>query len=354
METIRTHDEKKAEAFAGRLLADVSATTTTALSSIGDRLGLWKALADGMPRGSEELARRLELSERHVREWLHAMAAAGYLERQDGAFRLPPEHVPALAQEEGPSFFGGVQQNVLGYVSAGDRVLAAFRTGGGVPQSAYPEGTYAGMERFTASWFENLLVPVWLPAAGLVERLRAGIDVADVGCGRGRALIRMAREYPRSRFTGFDVYGPNVEKARRNAQAAGVGDRVRFEERDAAEGLPGSYDLVTTFDVVHDAADPGALVRAIRRSLRPGGTFLCLEIRCSHDPAENAGPLGALFYGCSLLYCMVTSLAHGGAGLGTCGLPPREMERLGSASGFSRVETVPLQGPFHNLFRLSP
>ena len=178
--------------------------------------------------------------------------------------------------------------------------------------------------------------------------------MADVGCGRGRALIKMAQAFPRSRFVGFDVYAPNVTKARRLAEAAGVADRVRFVELDAAEGLPASYDLVTTFDVVHDSADPAALLRAIRRALRPDGTYLCLDINCSPNLDENVGPLGSLFYGCSVLYCMSTSLAYGGAGLGTCGLHEPKLRELGTTAGFGRIRRVPLENPFNNLYELKP
>ena len=169
-----------------------------------------------------------------MREWLHAMTAAGYLTHASGtgAFELPGEHVPVLAQEAGPMFFGGVHQELVGFTRPLDRIVESFRTGRGVPQSAYPEMAYDGMDRFTAGWFENLLLPVWIPAVGLDERLTAGIDVADVGCGRGRALVKMAKAFPRSRFVGYDVYSPNIAKAKKVAEEARVADRVSFVELD--------------------------------------------------------------------------------------------------------------------------
>ena len=251
-------------------------------------------------------------------------------------------------------FFGGVHQEFIGLVRPLDRIVESFRSGRGVAQSAYPEMAYDGMDRFTAGWFENLLLPVWIPAVGLGPRLEAGIDVADVGCGRGRALIKMAQAFPSSRFVGYDVYAPNVSKARRLAEEAGVADRVRFVDLDAAEGLPESYDLVTTFDVVHDSADPSALLRAIRRALRADGTYLCLDINCSPDLDGNVGPLCSLFYGSSVLYCMSTSLAHGGAGLGTCGLHEPKLRELGTAAGFSHIRRLALENPFNNLYELRP
>jgi ubiquinone/menaquinone biosynthesis C-methylase UbiE len=350
-----TYDEKKANDFVGRVLGDSTAVTTTALASIGDRLGLWKDLARNGPATSQALATRTRLSERHVREWASAMASAGYLEYSPGAgmFTLPPEHAPVLAQENGPVFFGGVHECILGYLGPLPKIIESFRTGGGVPQSAYSESTFDGMARFTASWFENLLVPVWIPAAGVRERLESGIEVADVGCGRGRALIKLAQEFPSSRYVGYDVYGPNVAKARAAAEEAGVADRVRFVEQDAAEGLSQRYDLVTTFDVLHDAIDPKGLLRAIRRSLVKDGSYLCLDMNCSARLEENAGTLGAFFYGCSVLYCMSTSLAHGGAALGTCGVSEPVLRELSHEAGFGQAERIALENPFNNLYRLT-
>jgi ubiquinone/menaquinone biosynthesis C-methylase UbiE len=347
------YDEKKAGDFVGRVLTDTGAATTTALAALGDSLGLFKALASEGPATSFELAQRTKTSERHVREWLAAMFAAGYLDRSDGRYVLPDEYAPVLAQERGPVFFGGIHQCVMGYLAPFERIVDSFRTGGGVPQSAYPERMYEGMERFTGSWFENLLLPVWVPAAGLETKLKRGIEVADIGCGRGRALVKLAQEYKSSQFVGYDLHAPNIEKARKNAEEAGVADRVRFVELDAIKGLPDSYDLVTTFDVVHDASDPDGLLRSIRRSLRKGGDYLCLEINCSARPDENKGPLGTLFYGCSILYCMNVSLAHGGAGLGTCGVSEPVLREMAMKAEFSGIKRLELENPFNVLYLLA-
>jgi SAM-dependent methyltransferase len=340
------------EEFVGKVLGDTVGLTNTVLAWIGDELGIWKDLAKQGPATSAELARRMGLAERPVREWLHAMTAAGYTVHAGGSFTLPSEHVPVLAQEGGPVFFGGVHQEFLGLTRPLDRIVESFRTGRGVPQSAYPEMAFDGMDRFTAAWFENLLLPVWIPAVGIGERLEAGIDVADVGCGRGRALVKMAKAFPRSRFFGYDVYSPNVAKAKRLAEEAGVADRVSFVELDASESLPATFDLVTTFDVIHDAVDPRGLLRSIRKSLRKGGKYLCLDINCSAKLEQNHGPLGSLFYGCSVLYCMTTSLAHQGEALGTCGLHEPKLKELGSEAGFTQIRRVPLENPFNNLYEL--
>jgi len=346
-------DSARTEAFLGQVLADTSGLTTTVLASLGDRLGLWKDLRDHGPATPEQLAKRTGIHHRYAREWLAGMAAPGYL-RYDSASRsyaLPAEHAPVLAAEGGAVFFGGVHQMLHGMLTVYDRLLESFRSGAGVPQSAYHEDMWDGMERFTAGWFENLLVPVWLPAMPEVQaRLEAGAEVADVGCGRGRALIRLAQTFRRSRYVGFDSFAPTIDRAVKNAADAGVGDRVRFERRDAAAGLPGRYDVVFTFDVVHDSADPLGLLRAIRASLRTGGSYVCLDINCSHRPEDNVGPLASFFYGASVLYCMTTSLAGGGTALGTCGLPESTLAEMCAEAGFAGVSRVPLDNPFNNLY----
>ena len=177
---------------------------------------------------------------------------------------------------------------------------------------------------------------------------------ADIGCGAGQALIKLAQTYPRSIFVGYDSFQGAIEQARRAAEQTGLADRVRFELLDAADGLPQQYDLISTFDVVHDAIDPVGLLRAIRRALKPDGTYLILEMRCADDPSDNNGPFGTLLYGISVLYCMTTSLAHDGAGLGTCGCPPEKVHQLCTKAGFSEVRQLPLANPFNILYEITP
>jgi 2-polyprenyl-3-methyl-5-hydroxy-6-metoxy-1,4-benzoquinol methylase len=356
MTTQQTIDQAKAEAFVGKVLADTAGLAVTVMSSIGDRLGLFKNLATQGPATSEELAERADVNERYAREWLGAMASAGYLEYDPAArrFTLPPEHVPVLAQEGGPVFFGGVQEEVVGLAGPVNQLMQAFRTGGGVPMEAYDPSAWEGLTRFTTGWFENLLVPVWLPAMPEVQaKLERGALVADVGCGHGKALIKLAQTYPRSRYVGYDSFAPSIEQAKANAKAAGVADRVRFERRDVSEGLPEQYDVITTFDVVHDAVNPRGLLRAIRNGLRSDGRFVCLEINSSDKLEENIGLLGAFFYSVSVLYCMTSSLAHHGEGLGTVGLPESKIRELGAEAGFSNVRRVPMENPFNILYEIT-
>src|SRR5215467_8790806 len=267
MTTQQTIDQTKTEAFVGKVLSDTAGLAVTVMSSIGDRLGLFKNLAEQGSATSEELAERAQVNERYAREWLGAMASAGYLEYDPASrrFTLPPEHVPVLAQEGGPVFFGGVQEEIVGLAGPVNQLMQAFRSGGGVPMEAYDPSTWEGLTRFTNGWFENLLVPVWLPAMPEVQaKLERGALVADVGCGHGKALIKLAQTYPQSRYVGYDLFAPTTARATANAKAAGLADRVRFEHLDVSAGLPEQYDVITTFDVVHDAVNPRGLLRAIR------------------------------------------------------------------------------------------
>ena len=347
-------DGAAVEAFAGRAFGDVAGTMATVMCAVGDKLGLFTALDAGGPSTAAELAARADVDERYALEWLRGLASAGYVEQApDGRFALPPAHAAVLAREGGVMFLGGGYQELAGMLPLLGRLVEAFRHGGGIPQSAYDDDAYDGMARLTSAWFDHHLLGRWLPLLPDLEaRLDVGASWADVGCGAGRAVIRLAEAYPRSTFVGYDAFPEQVERARRAAAAAGVGDRVRFDTVDGAHGIRGTYDVVSTFDVVHDAVDPGALVAGIRRALNDGGTYLLLEMNCADDPAANVGPLATVFYGFSLLYCMTTSLAHGGAGLGTCGCPAPVVRRLGEAAGFGSVRELPIDDVFNRLYEL--
>jgi SAM-dependent methyltransferase len=252
-------------------------------------------------------------------------------------------------------FMGGAFQMLPGLWVPFDQLARAFREGGGVAQSEYPADLWDGMQRFTGDWFESVMLDEWiitLPDLG--ERLVEGITSADVGCGAGHASITLARAFPRSRFVGFDVFEHQIERARANAEREGLSDRVRFEVLDPAEGLPGQYDLVTAFDVVHDFADPAVVLRAIRTATKEDGDYLMVEADCRDRPQENKGPVAAMLYGFSVLYCMPTSLAKGGIGLGKCGLPEAKVRELCGAAGFSRVDRVPVEDPLHILYDIKP
>lgn len=348
-------DPEAVEEFLGRVIGDAAATMTTVMCALGDRLGLFRTLAGG-PCSSAELARRAGVDERYAREWCNVLTAAGYL-THDGAtgiYALPPAHVPVLADDGGPASFGGMHQILRSVLALIDPLEEHFRIGGGIPIEAYDDEFWTGLERTTGIGFDHLLVQEWIPqVAGLEEKLVAGADVADIGCGTGRALIRLAQAFPASRFHGFDVARNALERAEAAAEAAGVADRVRFSRLDATGGLPGAYDVVTTFDVVHDAADPAALVRTARRALRDDGVWLVLEIHSHDELADAAGPIGTLLYGISVMHCMTVSLSNGGAGLGTCGVPESVLRGLCLEAGFESVRRV-CDAPLDVLYEVRP
>jgi 2-polyprenyl-3-methyl-5-hydroxy-6-metoxy-1,4-benzoquinol methylase len=356
MTTYQPPDPAKLEAFSSRTFQDLSAVYTVAMCILGDRLGLFQALASHVPATSIELAALTRLNERYLREWLSALACADYLnyDAASGRFALSPEQAAVLAEEGGAVFLGGEYEQLPALWGVLDALALAFREGGGVPQSAYHERLYHGQDRNASVTYRHLLLQQWLPAMPNVQALLArGVEVADVGCGGGHALIALAQAYPNSRYTGYDVFPPTIALAQQNAQAAGVAERVRFVALDASAGLPAQYDLITTFIVVHDAAQPRALLGAIRRALRPGGLYLCSEIKASDRLEENAGPLGAYQYSTSVLYCMTTSLAEGGVGLGTAGLPPAKVRELALEAGFASVRQIPTESFFRYFYEIS-
>ena len=281
MATKPNFDETKGREFTQKVIGDLSGAMATLMCILGDRLNLFKELAANGPATSEELATRAQIDERYAREWLHAMVYAGYLEYEsnDGRFTLPPEHAPVVAQEGGRVFLGGLYQFLPAMLGQLDEVTKAFRQGGGVSQAEYGPSFWEGLERYSASAFENLMLQRWIPAVPEVKaKLEAGVSVADIGCGAGRALIKLAQEFPNSNFVGYDIYAPSIATATARAKAANVEGRVRFERQDISSSLPQHYDIITTFDVVHDAADPRGLLRSIRNGLREDGAYLIVDV----------------------------------------------------------------------------
>ncbi len=321
----------------------------TLLAVIGDRLGLFKTLAAEGPLTVAEFAERAHIHPRYAEEWLGGIASAGYItyDAATARFLLTPVQAAVIADEGGAFFLGGPIEMAPALGGVLDLVVEAFRQGGGVPQSAYDTRIFEGMERGGAGWTDHVLVEAVLPLLPEVEAaLRRGARVADIGCGGGRLLIRLAQAFPASRFAGYDLFAPNVERATANASAAGVADRVTFHALDAAAGLPETFDVIFTSDVIHDAAQPITLLRAIRAALASDGVYVCIEPATEETLEQRAGLRGAFLYGASILYCMTTSLAQGGVGLGAHGLPESRMRALCHEAGFSRVRHVPTPDAF--------
>jgi SAM-dependent methyltransferase len=317
--TAPTIDTAKVDQFAHQLIGDLGAALSAVLIRIGDRLGLYRALADGAPVTSTELAERTGLAERYVREWLHNQAAAGWVTYQpDGAtFTLPAEHALLLADEHSPAFMLGGFDIVAAAWADEQALTEAFRTGGGIGWHQHDARLFSGTERFFRPGYQASLISSWLPALdGVVPRLRDGITVADIGCGYGASTVMMGQAYPNSTFVGFDYHDTSIAAARRRAGEAGVEGNVSFEVA-AATDVPGRYDLICLFDCLHDMGDPVGVARRIRQALRPDGVLLLVEPNGADHPEDNHHLLGRLFYAASTAFCTPSSLAQdGGLGLG--------------------------------------
>ena len=344
-------DRGRVREFARTLFGMYTSGILTLMVDVGHRTGLFAALADGGGT-SEEIAARAGLDERYVREWLGAMATggiAGY-DPSDATFTLPAEHAVCLTGPSSRNLAPGSQQ--LAMLSRHVRdVAACFRDGGGVPYSAFrPDFTDAQ----DASWrllYDGLLIKGFLPAAkGLPERLEGGIRVADLGCGTGHAINVMAREYPRSRFVGYDLDDGGIARGR--AEAADMGlTNAAFEVRDVTKLPAGAeFDLITSFDSIHDQRDPAATLAAAAGALAPGGIYFMVEPRASSNLEENIGnPFAPYIYGVSVLHCLTVSLAEGGAGLGTAWGEQAARAMLETA-GFTDVEVFDAPGPQNSIY----
>lgn len=344
------------QSFMGRVLADMSGAMLGLMGIVGDRLGLFGRLA-AEPATAEELAQRAGIDDRYAREWLHALTCAGYVEHDPdtGRYSLPPEHAMVIAAEGAPTFLGGGYEQLAGFAGAIDRVIAAMSAGGGVSQAQYGSEMHRGMERMSAPWFDHQLVPEWIASIdGVEDRLLEGGLAADIGCGSGRALVALATAFPHVRLTGYDVFGPALARAQDNLRAAGVADRVELVLGDAADGLQGPFDLVTTFDMLHDAARPEQIAAAVRRSLSSDGVWLLVEIAAGETVEDNIGPAGTILYSTSVLFCTPTSIASGAEGLGTMGMPESSVRRLCADAGFAGVERLPVPSPFNAVYVARP
>lgn len=345
-------DPARVEAFMGTVLGDLSTALQGALTWLGDRTGIFKAMAGAGPLTADALAERSGLAARYLREWLQAMTTAGYVEHDAaaGTWTLPDAHAAVLAQEWNPAFLGGIAGAVHAEYALSERVADAFRTGAGVPVAEFPEVFPEAQERLTAPGFRHGLVQSWIPAAPEVQaRLEAGGALLDVGCGAGRAPITIARAFPRARVGGCDLHEASIARARENARAAGVGDRVAFEVRDFTRLPREAYDVVTAFDAIHDLPDPVAGLSAIRNALRPDGAFLWVEF--SHDAAAASTPLRKLLQCASTMYCVSVALAGGGEALGNL-FTEDTARALAAAAGFTRFRRLAVQDPVQVLYLL--
>jgi 2-polyprenyl-3-methyl-5-hydroxy-6-metoxy-1,4-benzoquinol methylase len=352
-------DREKLDAYAKRVFQALAGAMTSTMIYLGDRLGLYRALAEAGDADSNELSARTGLHERWVREWLYQQGAAGILEHRGGErFALSDEGAAVLAHETHPAFGAGFFSHLPQTLALAERLPEAFRSGIGFPYDALgPEGA-AGIERGLAPWFRALLVPMVLPrVSGVVAALRSGIHVADVGCGAGAALIEMARAFPASEFHGYDISRHALERAERNRDAAGVAN-VRFHD-PRQEPLPadGRFGFVTSFDCLHDMTDPAAAMAAIRRALASDGAWLVADIKARSTWQENVArnPMAAMMYGASVVTCLSSGLSEpGGLGLGTLGLDAERLRRMSREAGFTRFEILDVDHPVNAFYAVRP
>ena len=341
-------DEDKLMRFVFRAVEEVGATLNAGLVVLGDKLGLYAAMADGAPTTAAELADRAGIAEPYAREWLAGQAAGGFVEYADGRYRLPAEHAAALVDEDSPAFVGGLFQIALGTVADTARVAAAARSTTGVGWHEHNDDVRDGCERFFRPGYAANLVSSWLPAVGVADRLEAGARVADVGCGYGASTILMAQAYPRSRFVGSDYHPESIRIARQRATDAAVTDRVSFEVAGADAFSGTGFDLVTTFDALHDLGDPLAAARRVAAALAPDGVWMVVEPMAGDRVEDNLNPIGRAYYGFSTLLCTPASLSQPGAmALGTQAGPER-IRRLVGEAGFAHVRSA-AETPFNRV-----
>lgn len=349
-------DQDKLNQLIGRFLDDFGGTFHSAMAVIGDKLGLYKAIAESGPVTSAELAARTKTTERYVREWLASQVAGGYVsyDKTAGKYYLTEEQAFAMADENGPLFLPGAFQLATAATRAEARVAEAFRTGEGIGWHEHDPALFRGTERFFRPGYAANLVNSWIPSLeGVEAKLRGGARVADVGCGHGASTVLMAKAFPESTFLGFDYHGPSVEYARTVAKDAGVDGRVEFTVARAKEYSGNNYDFVTFFDCLHDMGDPVGAAAHVLKSLKPDGTWMIVEPFAGDTLEENLNPRGRAFYAVSTLVCTPASLSQEvGLGLGAQAGEARIREVV-QKGGFTRFRRA-TETPFNLVFEARP
>src|SRR5436305_1810058 len=345
-------DGDKLMQFVFRAVDEVGATLNAALVVMGDKLGLYRALADGGALSPGELAARTGTAERYVREWLNAQAAGGFVsyDPDSGRYSLAPEQAVALTDADSPAYLPGFFQIAVGSVLDSPRITEAARDGAGVGWHEHNHDVFEGCERFFRPGYNANLIDGWLPALdSVVDKLEAGAKVADIGCGHGASTILMAQAFPNSKFIGTDYHSGSIETARERAKEAGVDDRVTFTAASAADHPGDGYDLVTMFDCLHDMGDPVGAARRVHNLLAPDGTWLIVEPMAGDRVEDNLNPVGRAYYGFSTFLCTPASLSQDvGLALGAQAGPARIGDVV-AAGGFTRFRQA-ADTPFNLVF----
>jgi len=331
-------DPSKLEAFAGKAIGDLASAQTGLMVSLGSKLGLYKAMAFAGPLSAEEVARRAGCAERYVREWLNAQAASEYLvyHASSDSYELTPEQAMVLADEDSPAYIPNAWTLPPALWADEPMAIEAFRTGRGVAWGEHDARLSCGVAAFFRNGYRANLVPQWLPALdGVVEQLRAGITVADIGCGHGHSTLLMAQAFPSSRFHGFDSHADSIEAARRHAVDAGVGTCVSFQPARAVDYPDRQYGLICFFDTLHDLGDPVAAAQHAARTLAPGGTVLLVEPFANDKIEDNLSLAGRLYYAGSTLMCCAHAISEGGKLVLGAQAGPRRLEEVFRRAGFA-------------------
>jgi len=350
-----TVDQDKLMAFIGQFAGDLGATMAAGSVVVGHRLGLYRALAEG-PATPEQLAERAGCSPRYLAEWLRGQAAGGYVghDPTSGTFALSEEQAFALADPAGPVYLPGAFVLALGALKAEPEITESFRTGAGFGWDEQDTDVFDGCELFFRPGYLANLVPSWIPALDGVEaKLRAGARVADVGTGLGASAVLMAQAYPESTISGSDYHDGSIEQARKRAADAGVGSRATFEVASAQAFTGSGYDLVTTFDCLHDMGDPPGAARHIREALAPDGTWLIVEPAAADTVEGNLNPVGRIYYSFSTFLCVPNALSQpGGYSLGAQA-GEEAVRQVTAGAGFTRFRRV-AETPFNNVYEARP
>ena len=334
-------DMNKLHDFLMKFVGDLGATGTAGMVVIGDKLGLYKALAAG-PTTSADLAKKTSTDERYVREWLASQAAAGYItyDANSNKFSLNDEQAFALTSDACPANIAGAFELALGSLAAVPRITDAFRTGAGMGWHEHDERVFHGCEKFFRAGYAANLVSNWIPALdGVKQKLEAGARVADAGCGHGASTILMAQAYPKSKFFGFDYHDGSIAAARGSAKRAGVADRVTFEVSRGKEMPGGDYDFIAMFDCLHDMGDPAGAAGRVRKALKPDGTWMIVEPFANDELKDNLNPVGRVYYSFSTLLCTPCSRSQE---VGLC---------LGAQAGEKRIRDVVTSAGFSHFRR---